>query len=106
MTSEEMLKQLQDMMNAQNLRLDGRFAAMEQRVDEKLEKQTVEIKLLLENEVAQKIGSIYDKLDGISERLDRMPTAEDLEITNGRIDILEAIVKKLSREVADLKKAN
>lgn len=120
MTNEEMLAQLQGMMDAQDRRLDGRFSAMdekfsaidekfasmEQHVDEKLEGQTVKISLLLENEVSQKIGSIYDKPDSISEKLDRMPTSEDMEIANGRIDVLESIVKKLSRDVAELKKAN
>lgn len=70
-----------------------------------METQTAKIELLIETDVTKKIDVIFDKLDSIDERLDTMPTPEELEIANGRIDVLEAIVKKLAREVADLKKA-
>ncbi len=38
--------------------------------------------------------------------LDKMPNKDDLDIMDGRITTLEAIAKKLSRDIADLKKAN
>lgn len=74
-------------------------------IGQMMEAQTVKINLLIENDVTKKIDLIYEKLDSIDEKLEKMPTPEDLAIANGRIEVLEAIVKKLSREVAELKKA-
>ena len=74
-------------------------------VGQMMESQTAKINLTIENDVTKKINLIYEKLDGIDEKLKKMPTPEDLAITNGRIEVLEAIVKKLAREVAELKKA-
>lgn len=74
-------------------------------IGQMMESQTTKINLLIENDVTKKINLIYEKLDSIDEKLEKMPTPEDLAIANGRIEVLEAIVKKLSREVAELKKA-
>ena len=72
---------------------------------ERLDHEITKINLTLENDVQQKFDVIFDKLDSIDQRLEELPTAEDQMITNGRLDILEATVKKLSRDVAALKKA-
>ena len=74
-------------------------------IGQMMESQTAKINLLIENDVTNKINLIYEKLDSIDEKLEKMPTPEDLAIANGRIEVLEAIVKKLSREVAELKRA-
>lgn len=74
-------------------------------IGQMMESQTAKINLLIENDVTKKINLIYEKLDSIDEKLEKMPTPEDLAIVNGRIEVLEAIVKKLSREVAELKRA-
>ena len=74
-------------------------------IGQMLESQTAKINLIVENDVTKKVNLIYEKLDSIDEKLEKMPTPEDLAIANGRIEVLEAIVKKLSREVAELKKA-
>ena len=74
-------------------------------IGQMMESQTAKINLLIENDVTKKINLIYEKLDSIDEKLEKMPTTEDLAIANGRIEVLEAIVKKLSREVAELKRA-
>lgn len=74
-------------------------------IGQMMESQTAKINLIIENDVTKKINLIYEKLDSIDEKLEKMPTPEDLAIANGRIEVLEAIVKKLSREVAELKKA-
>ena len=74
-------------------------------IGQMMESQTAKINLIIENDVTKKINLIYEKLDSIDENLEKMPTPEDLAIANGRIEVLEAIVKKLSREVAELKKA-
>lgn len=72
---------------------------------ERLDHEITKINLTLENDVQQKFDVIFDKLDSIDQRLEELPTAEDQMITNGRLDVLEATVKKLSRDVAALKKA-
>lgn len=72
---------------------------------ERLDHQITKINLTLENDVQQKFDVIFDKLDSIDQRLEELPTVEDQMITNGRLDVLEATVKKLSRDVAALKKA-
>ena len=72
---------------------------------ERLDHEITKINLTLENDVQRKFDIIFDKLDSIDQRLEELPTAEDQMITNGRLDVLEATVKKLSRDVATLKKA-
>ena len=72
---------------------------------ERLDHEITKINLTLENDVQRKFDTIFDKLDSIDQRLEELPTAEDQMITNGRLDVLEATVKKLSRDVAALKKA-
>lgn len=76
-----------------------------QELGKMLEAQTAKVALLIENDVTAKINLMFEKLDGLDQKLDQVPTAEEIAIANGRIDVLEAIVKKLSREVAELKKA-
>lgn len=76
-----------------------------QEIGKMLEAQTAKVALLIENDVTAKINLMFEKLDGLDQKLDQVPTAEEIAIANGRIDVLEAIVKKLSREVAELKKA-
>ena len=71
----------------------------------RLDQEVAKINLTLENDVQRKFDVIFDKLDSIDQRLEGLPTAEDQMITNGRLDVLEATVKKLSRDVAALKKA-
>lgn len=74
-------------------------------IGQMLEAQTAKINVIIENDVTKKINLVFEKLENIDEKLEKMPTPEDLAIANGRIEVLEAIVKKLSREVAELKKA-
>ena len=71
----------------------------------RLDQEVAKINLTLENDVQRKFDVIFDKLDSIDQRLEELPTGEDQMITNGRLDVLEATVKKLSRDVAALKKA-
>ena len=91
-----------ELLEAMRQMLDAQTEQISSRVEENV---TRKVGLLIENDVTQKINLIFEKLDNIDEKLSTQPTAEELEITNGRIDILEAMVKKLAREVAELKKA-
>lgn len=79
---------------------------MERMVDQKLAQQKREIMqevgVLIENEVTPKFNLLAE---GQEEILRRMPSEEDMDIIDGRLDTLEASVRKLNREVAQLQKA-
>lgn len=79
---------------------------MEDRIDQKLARQKREIMqevgVLIENEVTPKFNLLAE---GQEEILRRMPSEEDMDIIDGRLTALEASVRKLNREVAQLKKA-
>ena len=61
-----------------------------------------EVGVLIENEVTPKFNLLAE---GQEEILRRMPSEEDMDIIDGRLTALEASVRKLNREVAQLKKA-
>lgn len=86
------------------------MSAMEDRIDEKLVRQKKEIldeathrmKVLLDAEVTPKFNLLAEGQEDI---LRRMPSEEDMDIIDGRLATLEALVKKHSREIASLKQA-
>nr|DAM03204.1 MAG TPA: hypothetical protein [Caudoviricetes sp.] len=83
---------------------------MESRIDQKLEKQKQEIldestrrtKLLLDTEVTTRFNLLAEGQQTILEKLERL---DDMEVMDTRITALEAMVKKLNREMEKLKKA-
>ena len=79
---------------------------MEDRIDQKLAQQKKEIMqevgVLIENDVTPRFNLLAE---GQEEILRRMPSEEDMDIIDGRLTALEASVRKLNREVAQLKKA-
>ena len=88
--------------------------AIAQLMDAKLEKQKQEIKTELRQELMQDLKVLLDTevttkfnllAEGIEDIQRRMPSEDDMDIIDGRLDTLEAIVKKHSREIAELKKA-
>ena len=62
-----------------------------------------EVGVLIENEVTPKFNLLAE---GQEEILRRMPSEEDMDIIDGRLTALEASVRKLNREVAQLKKVH
>lgn len=103
----EMLEQISQTLERHGEILEHHSEMLERhdKTLERLDHQITKINLTLENDVQQKFDVIFDKLDSIDQRLEELPTVEDQMITNGRLDVLEATVKKLSRDVAALKKA-
>ena len=103
----EMLERHGEMLerHTEILERHGEMLERHDKTLERLDHEITKINLTLENDVQQKFDVIFDKLDSIDQRLEELPTAEDQMITNGRLDVLEATVKKLSRDVAALKKA-
>ena len=83
---------------------------MESRIDQKLEKQKQEIldestrrmKLLLDTEVTTRFNLLAEGQKTSLEKLERL---DDIEVMDTRITALEAMVKKLNREMEKLKKA-
>ena len=60
-----------------------------------------DVKVLLDTEVSTKFNLLAEGIEDIQRR---MPSEDDMDIIDGRLDTLEAIVKKHSREIAELKK--
>lgn len=79
---------------------------MEDRIDQKLDQQKKEIMqevgVLIENEVTPRFNLLAENQQSMMEKLERL---DDLYIMDARITALEAMVRKLNREVAQLKKA-
>ena len=80
--------------------------AIAQLMDAKLTQQKQDImhdvKVLLDTEVTTKFNLLAEGIEDIQRR---MPSEDDMDIIDGRLDTLEAIVKKHSREISELKKA-
>lgn len=65
------------------------------------------IQTIIDADVKPKFDLLAEGQQSIIERLDRMEEhLEDMDVMDTRITALEAMVKKLNREVAALKKAN
>lgn len=62
-----------------------------------------DMKVLLDTEVQTRFNLLAE---GQADMLRRMPNEDDMDIIDGRLDTLEAVVKKHSREIAELKRAN
>lgn len=79
---------------------------MEDRIGQKLAQQKKEIMqevgVLIENEVTPRFNLLAENQQSMMGKLERL---DDLDIMDTRITALEAMVRKLNREVAQLKKA-
>lgn len=95
MTDQEILEAMRQM-------LEG----LEDKMDKKLEIQKQEllngVKVLMENTVQTQINLVGEDVQIIRER---MPNADDLETMETRLSAVEVVVKKHSKDIQDLKKA-
>ena len=96
MDDKALLEAIGQMMEEQEKRLDQKLSEMEQR----LTKSTV---ALMDAEFKERFNLLAENQDEI---LRRMPTEEDAELLDTRLAAIEAVVRKHSREIAALKKAN
>ena len=84
--------------------MDSKIGASEKRMAQLMAQQRRDImqdvKTLLE--VQTKFNLLAE---GQEEILRRMPSEDDMDIIDGRLDTLEAIARKHSREIEELKKA-
>ena len=76
---------------------------MQQMKTDILNESNQNMKVLLDAEVKPRFNLLAENQDHI---LRCIPTEEDEELWNTRIAAIEAVVKKHSREIAALKKAN
>ena len=83
--------------------LAGLKSEMSQMKEDLIKESNHNMKVLLDTEVQTKFNLLAE---GQEEILRRMPSEEDMDIIDGRLDTLEAIVKKHSKEIEALKKAN
>ena len=110
---QKLAQQKQDIFGV----MDQKLAQQKQDIfgvmDQKLAQQKKEIlsetahqmKTLIDLEVTPKFNLLAEGLQNVNDRLDRLTTPEEFEIMGSRMDTLELVVKKHSREIAELKKA-
>lgn len=77
-------------------------------LDEKDYKEIAHImQTIIDTDVTPKFNILAEGQQDIAERLEQMEERlEDMDVMDSRITALEAMVKKLNREVASLRKAN
>ena len=100
MVDKELLEAIGQMKEAQEKRLSDMM-------DTKLAQQRKEImqdvKALLDTDVQTRFNLLAEDLDILKEKL---PGAEDLDAMQEQLDLHYAMLKKHTREISDLKKAN
>ena len=100
MVDKELLEAIGQMMEAQEKRLSDMM-------DTKLAQQRKEImqdvKALLDTDVQTRFNLLAEDLDILKEKL---PGAEDLDAMQEQLDLHYAMLKKHTREISALKKAN
>lgn len=90
-----MERQKQDIMSETK----GLLAQQKQEI---LDETTQRMKVLLDTEVTPKFNLLAENQSIMMEKLERL---DDMEVMDTRITALEAMVKKLNRDVEKLKKA-
>lgn len=95
MTDKEILEAMRQMVEG-----------LEDKIDKKLETQKKEllngVKVLMENTVQTQINLVGEDVQIIRER---MPDSDELEAMEARLSAVEAVVKKHSKDIQNLKKA-
>lgn len=93
-----------EMLEAIGQLMDAKPVQQKTEIKSELRKELLhDMQVLLDTEVTAKFNLLAE---GQEEILRRMPNEDDMCIIDGRLDTLEAVVKKHSREIADLKRAN
>ena len=84
-------------------KINSRLDSIEQRFPQQRKEIMQDVKTLLDSEFTPRFNLLAENQDEI---LRRVPTEEDEELWTTRLAALEAMVKKHSREIAALRKAN
>ena len=114
---QKLAQQKEDILGETTKIMDQKLAQQKQDIlgvmDQKLARQkedilsetTHQMKALLDLEVTPKFNLLAEELQNVNDRLDRLITPEEFAIMDSRMETLELVVKKHSREIAELKKA-
>lgn len=99
MLEEKDLQAIAEMMKGMGSRIDQKLEKQKQEI---LDEGTRRMKLLLDSEVTTRFNLLAEGQQTILEKLEHL---DDMEVMDTRITALEAMVKKLNREMEKLKKA-
>ena len=99
MLEERDLQAIAQLMKGMEDRIDQKLA---QQKEEILDEATHRMKVLLDTEVTTKFNLLAEELDAIKERL---PAPDILEQIQEELDIQHAVVKRHTKEIQALKKA-
>ena len=99
MLDEKDLQAIAEMMKGMESRIDQKLENSKQEI---LDESTRRMKLLLDTEVTTRFNLLAEGQQTILEKLERL---DDIEVMDTRVTALEAMVKKLNREMEKLKKA-
>ena len=99
---QKLAQQKQEILGETNNLIDQKLARQKQEI---LSETAHQMKTLIDLEVTPKFNLLAEGLQNVNDRLDRLTTPEEFEIMGSRMDTLELVVKKHSREIAELKKA-
>ena len=99
---QKLAQQKQEILGETNNLIDQKLARQKQEI---LSETAHQMKTLIDLEVTPKFNLLAEGLQNVNDRLDRLATPEEFEIMGSRMDTLELVVKKHSREIAELKKA-
>ena len=99
---QKLAQQKQEILGETNNLIDQKLARQKQEI---LSETAHQMKTLIDLEVTPKFNLLAEGLQNVNDRLDLLATPEEFEIMGSRMDTLELVVKKHSREIAELKKA-
>ena len=99
---QKLAQQKQEILGETNNLIDQKLARQKQEI---LSETAHQMKTLIDLEVTPKFNLLAEELQNVNGRLDRLTTLEEFEIMDSRMDTLELVVKKHSREIKKKKKA-
>ena len=63
------------------------------------------MKTIVDAEITPKFNLLAEEIQNLHEKIDRLADPEEFALLESRVDTLELLAKKHSREIAELKKA-
>ena len=99
---QKLAQQKEDILGETTKIMDQKLARQKEDI---LSETAHQMKALLDLEVTPKFNLLAEELQNVNDRLDRLITPEEFAIMDSRMETLELVVKKHSREIAELKKA-
>lgn len=108
MDDKALLETLGQMLSAQEMRIsalmDKKLEGQKKEIKAELRQEVMQdMKLLMDTEVQTRFNLLAEDLDILKEKL---LGVDDLEALQDQLDLQYAMLRKHTREIADLKKAN